>query len=251
MKERNQLLSRAAILTLIAATELGLSLCSVRAQKGNHAVPAKAVERSKKAAELLDSAMAKPSERIPAALLTKTAAVAVFPEVKKAGLLIEGVASGRGVITRRLSNGKWSVPVHIHLGAISIGPQLNASSFAVIMLFMNDKAADWFVNNEGVFFDRDKAPVAGPVGEIKTAEKEVVPVADVFSYLFDDGQLQGKDLKNLFKNFGISFDNDLNKACYGLKAADVLSDHEGSKVPNVPDELIVFSQTVARYFPAH
>jgi hypothetical protein len=51
----------------------------------------------------------------------------------------------------------------------------------------------------------------GPIGEIKTEEKEVVPVADVFSYVFDDGQLQSVDLKNKLKNVGVSFDNNLNK----------------------------------------
>jgi hypothetical protein len=53
--------------------------------------------------------------------------------------------------------------------------------------------------------------VAGPVGEIRTEQREVVPVADVFAYIYDDGRLLGQDLKNLLKNFGITHDNDLNK----------------------------------------
>jgi hypothetical protein len=41
------------------------------------------------------------------------------------------------------------------------------------MLFMNDKAADWLNDKKGVF-ERDRAPVAGPTGEIKTEQREVV-----------------------------------------------------------------------------
>jgi len=238
---------------LRALNVIGILLLSLAApvvgQKPNRPASTKAVHQSKKATDLLELAMAKSDQRIPKALLTQAVAVAVFTDVKKFGLLIEGAGTGRGVVSRRFPNGRWSAPAYIHLGAISIGLQLNASSFNVIMLFMNDNAADWLLAKKGVFFDRDKAPVAGPVGEIRTDQKEVVPVANVFSYVFDDNRLQGKDLKNVFKNFGISYDNDLNKATYGVNAADILSDVDGSKVPHVPVEVIVFSETVARYFP--
>lgn len=235
-------------MTFATLVSLLLFALPLWAQKPTRPAPAKAVQQSKKATDLLELAMAKSDQRIPKALLTKTVAVAVLTDVKKFGLLIEGAATGRGVVVRRFPDGKWSAPAYIHLGALSIGPQLNAGSFNVIMLFMNDNAADWLLNDKAVFFDRTKAPVAGPVGEIRTEEKEVVPVADVFSYVFDDGRLEGKDLKNVFKNFGFSFDNDLNKATYGVKAGAVLSDADGRKVSHVPAEVTVFSETVARYF---
>jgi lipid-binding SYLF domain-containing protein len=236
----------------IVFTFFGIFLTSISfapavAQKPGHAVPPKAIQQSKKATDLLELAMAKPDARIPKALLEKTVAVAVITDFKKAGLLIEGVGSGRGVVTRRFANGKWGPPAYIHMAAISIGPQLNASSFNVILLFMNEKAADWLLDKKGVFFDRNQAPTAGPIGEIKTDQNEVVPVADVFSYVFDDSRLQSKDLKNLLKNFGISFDNDLNRATYSATAAEILSDANGSKVPHVPTEVTVFSEAVARF----
>ncbi|HEX8898336.1 MAG TPA: hypothetical protein VF751_06545, partial [Chthoniobacterales bacterium] len=98
-----------------------------------------------------------------------------------------------------------------------------------------------------VFFDRTKAPVAGPVGEIRAEDKQVVPVADVFSYVFDNNRLQGKDLKNVFKNFGFSYDNDLNKATYDVKAGALLSGDK-SKISRIPSEVMVFTETVTRLF---
>jgi predicted RNase H-like nuclease (RuvC/YqgF family) len=59
--------------------------------------------------------------------------------------------------------------------------------------------------------------------------------------------LQSKDLKNLLKNFGISFDNDLNKATYGVTAAQIHSDADGNKVPRTPAEVTIFSDAVARF----
>jgi len=116
------------------------------------------------------------------------------------------------------------------------------------MLFMNDKAAQWLLDKKGVLFDRAKAPVAGPVGEIRTDQKEVVPVADVFSYIFDGGRLQGKDLKNLLKDFAITHDNDLNTATYGVKATELLSGFDGRNTGQVPAESAVFSETIAGFF---
>lgn len=211
-------------------------------------VPSKAVERSRKAASVLESAMAKPEARIPKALLSKAVAVAVIPDVKIVGFLIQSGGQGYGVVTRRLPNGKWSRAAYIHMAALTVGrPQLHAREFNVILLFMNEKSADWFLE-KAIAFDRERAPVAGPIGEIKTEEKEVVPVADVFSYIFDDGRLQSVDLKNKLKNIGINSDNNLNKATYGATLAEILTDADGKKVSRSPSEVAVFPDTVSRLF---
>ena len=225
------------LLSLTAATNV--------AQKP---VPSKAVERSRKAANVLELAMAKPEARIPKALLSKAMAVAVITDIKIVGFLIESGGQGYGVVTRRLSNGRWSHAGYIRMAALQVGrPQLHARSFNVILLFMNDKSADWFLE-KAIAFDRDRAPVAGPIGEIKTEEKQVIPIADVFSYVFDDGRLQSIDLKNKLKTVGISIDNNLNKATYGATLAEILADPDGKKVSRSPSEVAVFPDTVSRLF---
>src|SRR5215208_1066415 len=134
------------------------------------------------------------------------------------------------------------------MAALQVGhPQVHVRSFKVILLFMNDKSADWFLA-KSIMFDREKAPVAVPIGEIKTEQKEVVPVADVFSYVFDDGRLQSVDLKNKLKNVGINFDNNLNKSTFGVTLADILTDSDGKKVSRSPSEVAVFPDAVSRFF---
>ena len=232
--------------TLVLLILLVLTAVTNLAQKP---VPSKAVERSRKAANVLESAMAQPDARIPKALLSKAVAVAVITEMKTVGFLINSAGEGYGVVTRRLPNGKWSQAGYIHMVAMQVGrPQLHVRSFNVILLFMNDKSADRFLEKKGFMFDREKAPVAGPIGEIKIEEKEVVPVADVFSYVFDDGRLQSVDLKNRLKNVAIGFDNNLNKATYGVTLAEILSDPDGKKASRSPAEVTMFPDAVSRFF---
>ena len=222
---------------------------TVAANTPEKPVPTRAVERSKKAANVIELAMSKPDARIPKALLSKATAVAVITEMKTIGFLIDSGGEGYGVVTRRLPDGKWSRAGYIHMAALQVGrPDIHIRSFNVILLFMNDKSADRLLEKKGFMFEREKAPVAGPIGEIKTEEKEVVPVADVFSYVFDDGRLQSVDLKNKLKNVGINFDNNLNKATYGVTLADILTDSDGTKVSRSPAEVAAFSDTVSRFF---
>jgi lipid-binding SYLF domain-containing protein len=226
---------------------LCLSAGAVSGSAQNARAPENAIKQANKSSAALERALANANERIPKALLDKAMAVAVLPDVKKVSMIFEGAGVGRGVVARRGANGEWSPPAFIRLGALSIGPQIKSMDFDVIVLFMNEQAAGWLLDDKAVIFDRAKAPVAGPVGEIRTEDKQVVPVADVFAYVFEDNHLKGKDLKNIFKNFGFSYDNDLNKATYNVKAGAVLSGDK-AKITRLPGEVMVFTETVKRLF---
>lgn len=81
----------------------------VSAQTVNR-TPEKAIQQTKKATAVLERAMSNANERIPKALLDTVVAVAVLADVKKVSLLIEGVGTGRGVVSRRGPGGKWGPP---------------------------------------------------------------------------------------------------------------------------------------------
>src|SRR5690349_19384028 len=73
-----------------------------------------AAKQSAKAARVFEEIMATREKSIPRDLLNRAEAVAVFPSVFKAGLIVGG-RGGSGVISRRVANG-WSAPAFFNLG---------------------------------------------------------------------------------------------------------------------------------------
>jgi hypothetical protein len=109
LNEKQTTMKQALVLLIL----LALTALTNIAQKPGHAVPIKAVERSRKAANVLELAMAKSDARIPKVLLSSAVAVAVVTEMKTIGLLIDSGGDGYGVVTRRFPTGKWE-PACIH-----------------------------------------------------------------------------------------------------------------------------------------
>src|SRR2546421_5227420 len=97
-----------------------------------------AAEQSAKAARVFDQIMNTREKSIPRDLLDRAEAVAVFPSVFKAGLIVGG-RGGSGVISRRVAGG-WGAPAVFDLGGGSIGLQNGASSTGLLLLFMNHDA---------------------------------------------------------------------------------------------------------------
>src|SRR2546430_13867262 len=72
-----------------------------------------AANQSAKAARVFEQIMATREKSIPRDLLNRAEAVAVFPSVFKAGLIVGG-RGGSGVISRRVRGG-WSAPAFFNL----------------------------------------------------------------------------------------------------------------------------------------
>src|SRR5438132_1460674 len=124
----------------IITCALGLLLLSSMASAQNKQAKKinEATERSRKAARVFTEIMAAPDKAIPHDLLNKAEAVAVFPNVIKAGFIVGG-RGGSGVISRRVKGG-WSAPAFFKLGGASVGLQIGASSTDFVLLFMNEDA---------------------------------------------------------------------------------------------------------------
>ena len=98
---------------------------------------AEARKQAEKAAKVFREIMSVPDKAIPQELLQNAEAVAVFPDVIKAGVILVGGRGGKGVISRRLPGG-WSAPAFFKIGGGSFGPQIGASSTDFVLLFMNE-----------------------------------------------------------------------------------------------------------------
>ena len=115
-----------------------LSVATAHAQNKNVKKIREATKRAQGAAKTFTEIMNVPDKEIPKELLAKAEAVAIFPNVIKAGFIIGG-RGGRGVISRRIPGG-WSAPAFFNLGGASIGLQIGAASTDFVLLFMNEAA---------------------------------------------------------------------------------------------------------------
>ena len=222
-------------LTLLLGLASLASAQSKRSKKLNEAT-----ERSRKAARAFTEIMAAPDKAIPHDLLDKAEAVAVFPNVIKAGFIVGG-RGGRGVISRRVKGG-WSAPAFFNLGGASIGLQIGASSTDFVLLFMNDDALKGLLEDK--FEIGGEGSIAGgPVGRSASASTDAQLQAGILSYSRSKGLFAGIELKGVV----ISPDNDDNRAVYGMTARDILTGSNKLPISKMPAGVRIFPRTLDRY----
>jgi lipid-binding SYLF domain-containing protein len=199
-----------------------------------------ATEQARKAAKVFTEIMAAPDKAIPHDLLDKAEAVAVFPNVIKAGFIVGG-RGGRGVISRRVRGG-WSAPAFFNLGGASIGLQIGASSTDFVLLFMNQDALKGLLEDK-FEIGGEGSVAAGPVGRAASASTDAQLKAGIISYSRSKGLFAGLELKGVV----INPDNDDNRAVYGLTARDILTGNNKMSLSRMPAGVRIFPRTLSRY----
>jgi lipid-binding SYLF domain-containing protein len=199
-----------------------------------------AARQSQKAAKVFNDIMSAPDNAIPRDLLSRAEAVAVFPDVIKAGFIVGG-RGGRGVISRRVRGG-WSAPAFFNLGGGSIGLQIGASSTDFVLLFMNKEAINGLLEDK-FEIGGEGSVAAGPVGRTAAATTNATLDAGILSYSRSKGLFAGLELKGTV----INPDNNDNEAVYGLKARDILTGSRKIDIKRMPPGVRIFPQTLARY----
>lgn len=180
---------------------------------------AKAADRVEEARQVLEEIMAARDKNIPADLLGKVAAVAIFPGVVKAGFIVGG-KYGRGVVLRRSGgDNRWSAPAFYSIAAGSFGWQAGAQSTDLILLIRSERGLEALLRNE-MTLGGDASVAAGPVGREAKAAVDVSFKTEIWSYsrsrgLFAGLSLEGAKITPLY---------DYNKAYYGraLTSGDIL-----------------------------
>src|SRR5437868_7315929 len=166
---------------------------------------ADAAKTAQKATQALDEIMSIRDKAIPADLLRKAKAVAVFPNVLKAAFIVGGQA-GKGLIVQRVGNG-WGPPALFKLGGGSVGLQIGGSSTDVIMLFMTDNSVKNLLEDK-FEIGGEASAAAGPVGRTAKASTDAQLQAQILSYSRSKGLFAGISLSGVV----ISPDNDANQA---------------------------------------
>jgi lipid-binding SYLF domain-containing protein len=199
-----------------------------------------ASKKADSAARVFEQIMGAPDRSIPKDLLDRAEAVAVFPGMLKAGLVVGG-RGGSGIISRRITGG-WSAPAFFKMGGASVGLQIGASKTDLVLLFMNDSALRGLLEDK-LEIGGEASAAAGPVGRAAAASTNLTLDAGILSYSRSKGLFAGLEIKGAV----INPDNNLNEALYGYKAREVLTGANKVKMADVPQGVIIFPNTLARY----
>jgi lipid-binding SYLF domain-containing protein len=190
--------------TLLFSLFLLLPLSAAAGQKED--------DRANNASRVLSEILRIPEESIPSKLLNEAQAIAVIPDVVKAGFVVGG-RRGKGLVAVRGSDGTWSNPSFIILTGGSIGFQAGVQSADVILVFRNGRGVDSIVNGKFTL-GGDASVAAGPVGRSAQASTDEQLKAEIYSYSRARGLFAGISLDGAV----MQIDKKANAAMYGRDA---------------------------------
>ncbi len=165
--------------------------------------------RANEASRVLGDILRIPEQSIPSNLLQEAQAIAVIPNVVKAGFVVGG-RRGRGLIAIRSKDGTWSHPSFITLTGGSFGFQAGVQSADVILVFRSSRGVDSIVNGKFTV-GADASVAAGPVGRSAQASTDEQLKAEIYSYSRARGLFAGVSLDGT----RLAIDNRSNQAVYG------------------------------------
>ena len=174
----------------------------------------------KEAELVLEQIMTSHDRSIPSDLMKTAKAVAIFPNMVKAGFIIGG-QYGTGLVMVRRAGGGFGPPAFFSMGGVSAGFQIGAQATDLILVVAKQRGLDGLLKNK-VKFGADLAVVAGPVGRRGEAGLSGASLqADVLSYSRSKGLFAGVSLEGA----GIEFDKETTSNYYGkaLTMADFMA----------------------------
>lgn len=94
------------------------------------------------ATSVMKEIMEIPESGIPPSLLDSAYAIAIFPDLLKAGFIL-GARYGGGLIVVRSEDKSWSNPVFYTMTGGSFGFQIGAQASDIILVFKTARSLDW------------------------------------------------------------------------------------------------------------
>ena len=196
-------------------------------------------KRAENAVRVLNEIMQAPDKAVPRDLMQSAHAIAVIPDVIKAGFVVGG-RRGEGLISVKSPDGTWSNPSYIALTGGSVGFQAGVSSTDVVLVFRTQRGVDSIVHGKFTL-GADASAAAGPVGRTAQASTDAQLKAEIFSYSRSRGLFAGVALDGSV----LSIDNKSNQAVYG-DGVTPRRIFEGG-VNNVPNQVVDFRDRLEEY----
>ncbi len=198
------------------------------------------VSKVRESTEVMSDIMAIPEKSIPPSLLNKAYAIAVIPNVIKAGFVFGG-RYGWGVLVVKTKASKWSAPAFISITSGSIGYQIGIQSTDVILVFKSKKSVDRITKGKFTL-GADANIAAGPVGRSASAGTDIRLEAEIYSYSRSRGLFAGVSLEGS----ALQIKDEANRSFYNkevISAVDIF-ENINIKVPAVAKE---FVKTLTKY----
>lgn len=190
-----------AALVLVVATVLA----SAPALAGDSDTP---LGRVTEASQVLQQMMQAPDNAMPHNMLRNAYAIAILPNVIKAGLVV-AARRGHGVIAIK-KDGVWSNPAFITVTGGSIGLQAGVSSTDVLLIFRSQRGVDSIIYGKFTL-GTDLSVAAGPVGRSAQASTDAQLHAEIYAYSRSRGLFAGLS----FQGAVLRMDDAANAAIYG------------------------------------
>ena len=219
---------------LLALTFALLSIATAVAHAGEEES-----KRAENAVRVLKEVMQAPDKAIPKDLLQNAHAIAVIPDVIKAGFVVGG-RHGQGLIAVKTRDGTWSNPSFVSLTGGSVGFQAGVSSTDVVLVFRTQRGVDSIVHGKFTL-GADASAAAGPVGRTAQASTDAQLKAEIYSYSRARGLFAGVALDGS----ALTIDNDANLDVYG-EGVTPRRIFEGG-VSNVPNAVVDFRDRLEEY----
>jgi lipid-binding SYLF domain-containing protein len=154
-----------------------------------------------------------PLQGIPPCLMKDACAVAVLPNVVKAGLFLDG-RFGRGVLLVRQPDGSWTNPIFLTLAGGGFGLQGGVQSTDVVLVFKTRASVDRLLRGQcKLTLGGDAAVAVGPVGREAAAATDAQLKAEIYSYSRSRGLFLGLSLQGAV----LRVNEVANEAYYGIR----------------------------------
>jgi lipid-binding SYLF domain-containing protein len=186
-------------------------------------------QRVSDATDVLDALLRIPEKSIPPSLLARAYAVAVIPNVIKAGFII-GARRGKGIIVVRQDDNTWSNPAFVTLTGGSVGWQAGVESTDIILVFKT-RTGVTNISNGKLTLGAEASVSAGPVGRTASVATDIQFKSEVMSYSRSRGLFAGVALDGS----GVTMDRKANTAFYAPSSMSPDEIFESS--PNIAPDI--------------
>ncbi len=186
-------------------------------------------KRVSDATDVLDALLRIPEKSIPPSLLARAYAVAVIPNVIKAGFVF-GARRGKGIIVVRQDDETWSNPAFVTLTGGSVGWQAGVESSDIILVFKTRNGVTNIANGK-LTLGAEASVSAGPVGRNAAVATDIQFKAEVASYARSRGLFAGVALDGS----GVTMDRKANSAFYG--SSEMSPDDIFKSSPNIAPDI--------------